>query len=450
MNFIEQIADFAMATKYEDIPSELIEKGKIAVIDFVGVSIAGCQDDASRYAQEYVAEFKSAEMASIFGTDQKAHSALAAYCNGVASHVKDFDDCGETAINHPSATVLPAVFSVGEQLSANGQELLRAFLIGVEIQNKLGALALPNASAKGWHTTSVFGHFGSTIAASILLGSSREEIMRSIGIAASNASGMRGNFGSMTKPHHVGHASYSGINAAFLGKKGMTSSLNIIESEQGFIKLFSDQTTEYRDMRLGKPWDIVNPGFQIKMFPSCSASHPALEALFNIRKRVSFSVADLESIHTGIGLLGIKELPCHNPTTPDEARFSMEYAMAAGIVYGKVTVDEFEKEAINDPEIKKVMSRVTMDVDDELALLGLTADEPCKLTVTLKNGEVFKERCMLAKGQPGKPLTTDELKDKFLKCAEKIYTKDKGAEIFERLLSLDEMENMSDLMEIMK
>jgi len=415
----------------------------------MGVTLAGSVEDASRFAQEYAAEVSQCSEATIFGTDQKTHSSFAALCNGIASHANDYNDCSETEIGHPSITVLPTVFAVGERVGASGKDLIRAYLIGVEVQNKVSVLALPETSKRGWHTTCVFGHIGSVVAAGVLMELDKEQFANSIGITASQAGGLRGNFGTMTKPYHAGHACFNGIAAANLGGKGLTSAKDIIESEQGFVQLFAGRAATEQALGFGAPWDIVDPGFQIKLYPSCSASHPASEALFNILKERPIDVDEVESIHAGIGLLGINELLCHNPVTPDEARFSMEYALAAPIVHGQITLDEFEQQAIDHPDIKPLMGKVTMAVDDELALLGLTADEPCKLTVTLKNGEVLKERCMLAKGQPGKPLTTEELKEKFLKCAGRIYAKEQGEKIFNQLLNLDKLPEVENLMEIM-
>lgn len=445
---MKQVCGFALHTTYEDLPEEALRLAKVAFVDYMGVTLSGAQEDAAKFSVNYACGYGARPESTIWGRGVKTHMALAALCNGVASHANDYDDCSDTEIGHPSITVLPAVFAVGEAVGATGRDLLRAYLIGVEVQNKLSVLALPETSQRGWHTMSVFGHLGAATAAGVLLGLSEGQLAAALGIACSQACGLRANFGTMTKPYHAGHASADGVEAALLARDGMTSGEDILENVQGFVRLFSGrEVKEGTDLGLGRPWDIVSPGFQIKLYPSCSASHPATEAMFALMEAHPELTSDnVESIHAGIGLLGINELICHRPTTPDEARFSMEYELAAAVTYGRLTLDEFRSEAINQPEVQALVRRVTMSVDEELAQLGLTADEPCKLTVTLKDGTVLKERCMLAKGQPKRPLSVEELRSKFMNCAGRSYSETVCADLFGKLLRVEEFDSVEQLL----
>lgn len=442
MTILKDAVNFANSIIFNDLDDEVIEIGKRALIDYVGVTLAGCKTPVSRNIQTYTKRHSANPQSWIFGTEKKVSWDLAALANGVAGHALDFDDTSWTTIGHPTVTVAPAVFSAGEVMGISGRKALKAYVVGVEIQNKIAALVMPEASSNGWHTTSVFGPFGAATASALITGLGNEEFLSALGIAASMASGIRSNFGTMTKAYHAGMASFNGATAVILARLGITAAENAIEAQDGFIQIFSGKKSKPVPLSFGSPWDIVKPGLVFKRYPCCSGTHPATDCVLDILKETPFTAEDVESIHVGISLLGMKELVCHRPKTPTEARFSMEYALCSAIVYGRLGLSEFALEALNDPRIKALMPTVYMETDPELAQLGFIGTAPVKLRITLKDGRVLEDSRDLAKGNPELPLSDEELSDKFMECASKALDLHHCRKV---LKALFEMEKVKDI-----
>ncbi|OEU63501.1 MAG: hypothetical protein BBJ57_12335, partial [Desulfobacterales bacterium PC51MH44] len=322
MTILKDAVSFAKSITFNDLDVEVIEIGKRALIDYVGVTLAGCKTPVSSNIQRYAKRHSAKPQACIFGTEKKVSWDLAALSNGVAGHALDFDDTSWTTIGHPTVTVAPAVFSAGEMMNISGRQALKAYAVGVEIQNKLATLVMPEASLNGWHTTSVFGPFGAATASALIIGLKNEQFLSALGIAASMASGIRSNFGTMTKAYHAGMASFNGATSVILAGSGIGAAENAMEAQDGFIQVFSGKEPNPIPLNFGSPWDIVKPGLVLKQYPCCSGTHPATDCILDILKEIPFTAEDVKSIHVGVSQLGIKELVCHRPETPTEARFS--------------------------------------------------------------------------------------------------------------------------------
>ena len=322
---------------------------------------------------------------------------------------------------------------------------MKAYAVGVEIQNKIATLVMPEASSNGWHTTSIFGPFGAATASALITGLGNEEFLSALGIAASMASGIRSNFGTMTKAYHAGMAAFNGATAVILARQGLTSSENAIEAQDGFVQVFSGHKPEKRLLSFGDPWDVIKPGLVFKKYPCCSGTHPAVDCIMNMLKETPFTSDEVESIHAGVSLLGLKELVCHSPTIPTEARFSMEYALASAIVYGKLGLSEFTEESINDPRIRHMISKINVEIDPELAKLGFIGTAHAKLRVTLKDGRILEDSRDLAIGNPEKPFSDVELEGKFLECASRVFEPDQCRRILEALFSIEKVEDINSI-----
>ncbi len=420
------------------------------MIDYAGVTLAGCKEPVSRSIQAYVRRHSAQSESRVFGRDILVSCDLGALANGVAGHALDYDDVSWTTIGHPTVTVAPAVFASGEVRHAPGQEILRAYAVGVEIQNKIAALAMPDASSNGWHTTSVFGPFGAAVASALINTLEYEPFISALGIAASMAGGIRANFGTMTKAYHAGMTAFNGITAVSLARLGLTAAEDAIEAQDGFVQVFSGKKPKKCALRFGETWDIITPGLVFKRYPCCSGTHPAVDCMMEILEETPFSADQVESIHVGVSLPGLKELVCHSPTTPTEARFSMEHALAAAIVYRKIGLSEFTSESVNDPGIREIIPKITMEIDPQLAKLGFIGRAPAKLRIALKDGRLLKGRCDLAKGNPEKPLNDEELSAKFFECASKVFEPDRSQRVFDALLSIEKVEDINSITRLLQ
>ena len=450
LTLIEQAVEFARSVCLDDIPQQVMDTGKWALIDCLGGILAGQSEQAARSVANYVQSCSTRSEASIFGTSKATTRQLAALTNGVAGHALDYDDTSWTTIGHPTVTVAPAALAMGEMAHVSGKQLLRAYAIGVEVQNKIGGLAMPETSSNGWHTTSVFGPLGAATASALIAKLSRDQFVSAIGLAASMAGGIRANFGTLTKAYHAGMAAQNGVKAVLLAQHGLTAAANAMEAQDGFLQVFTGKTPDTTQMAFGNPWELISPGLVFKRYPNCSGTHPAVDSLFRIMDHYSFTADDVVSLQVGVGLLGLKELTCHSPSTAIQARFSMEYAMAAAIVFQKLGLDQFSDQAVSDSGIRKLIPKIRVALDDELAELGFIGTSPAKLRISLKDGRELSERCDLAMGNPEKPLSDNELSEKFIDCASRVFQRDKCREILECLTTLERIRDINTVTSLLK
>jgi 2-methylcitrate dehydratase PrpD len=448
MTILADAAEFTRSAACRNIPEEVIEISKRALIDFLGLVLAGSREPVSRIVQSYVGSQATIPESKVFGTNLCVSQNLAALANGVAGHSLDFDDVSWSTIGHPTVTIAPAVFATGEVVKASGKEALKAYAVGVEIAHKIAALVMPEASDHGWHTTSVFGPLGAAGASAQLMALEKEPFTFALGIAASTASGLRANFGTMTKPFHAGMAASNGTTAAILARLGLTAAGNAIEAQDGFGQIFRGGRFEQARANFGHPWDIVRPGLVFKRYPCCSGSHPAIDCILDMLHETPFRPDQLESIRVGVSLLGPRELVCHAPATATEAKFSMEFALAAAVRYGRVGLAQFKPSCLNDPQVRGLLPKIHMEIDPEFASMGLIGTAPAKLEIILKDGTVLNGRCDLAKGNPEKPLSDEELSAKFLENVSGIIEPRHSQKILKALFAFEKVDDINTIVDM--
>ncbi|HEA65987.1 MAG TPA: MmgE/PrpD family protein [Desulfobacterales bacterium] len=448
MTILDDAAEFARSASFRNIPEEVFAIGKRALIDFLGLALRGSREAVSRIVQSYVGSMATTPESKVFGTNLSVSRNLAALANGVSGHSLDFDDVSWTTLGHPTVTIAPSVFATGEVVKASGKEILSAYAVGVEVAHKIAALVMPQTSSNGWHTTSVFGPLGAAAASAQLMALEKDPFTFALGIATSTAGGLRANFGTMTKPYHAGMAAFNGTTSAILAGMGLTAARNAIEATDGFGQVFSGGRLEKNTVDFGNPWDIVKPGLVFKKYPCCSGAHPAIDCLLEILHKTPFTPDQLESISVGVSQLGPLELVCHDPGTVTEARFSMEYALAVAVRYGKVGLEQFESSCINDPQVKELIPKIQMELDPEFSPLGLIGTAPAKLHIVLKDGRTLDGRCDLAKGNPEKPLTDGELSSKFLECVSDIITPQNSKRILKDLFAFEKIDDINSILKM--
>jgi 2-methylcitrate dehydratase PrpD len=301
----------------------------------------------------------------------------------------------------------------------------------------------PRHYQRGWHCTSTLGTIGAAAAAARLLGLDESACGHTLAIAASEASGLKENFGTMVKPLHAGLAARNGILAAQLARCGMTASAAAIEGPQGFLAAMDGEhpsLTEYA-ADLGSRWEIVDTGITVKLYPSCAGTHPTLDALLDLRRSERFGAGDVESIDVGVDAIVPTILIYDRPATGLEAKFSMPFCAAAAIVDGRVGIDTFDAAKLADPRIAAMQSRVTMQVDPSLDS-SAPALTQARVTVRLKDGRVLTASANGARGYPERPASSDELGAKFLACASRVLPEAK-ARLALKMIS--ELESVADV-----
>ncbi|HVQ42152.1 MAG TPA: MmgE/PrpD family protein, partial [Vicinamibacterales bacterium] len=311
-----------------------------------------------------------------------------------------------------------AIVAAGELAGAPGISVLDAYVAGFEIQARLGRLMNPRHYQRGWHCTSTLGALSAAAGAARLLGLDAAATAHALAIAASSASGLKENFGTMVKPLHAGLAARDGVLAAMLAKGGMTASASALDGAQGYLRAFDserdDLSTAVAD--LGSRWEILDTGITVKLYPSCAGTHPTLDAVLDLIADERFSDDDVLRIDVDVDAIVPTILIYARPATALEAKFSLPFCVAAAVVFGSVGIDTFDDARIRDERVTALMSRVTMRVDEEIGK-GKPSLTEARVRVTLTDGRVLVREAHGARGYPEKPPSPAELEAKFLTCA---------------------------------
>jgi len=441
------IADFIVRTGYSNIPAPMIQKAKECLLDIIGVALYGSRFEASQIAWAMIENIGSADgKATILGIGKKVPPSFAAFVNGVMSHIADFDDTLLQFKGHSSCVLMPVVLALCESSERSGRDLLTAFVVGTEVSGKLGEAMGWKHYHAGWHSTGTVGSIGAAAAASKALNLSREKAGNAIGIAASCASGLRENFGTMTKSFHAGHAAMAGVFAAQLAEKGFDSSPTVLEGNAGFAKLFgaSDQFTS-----LSKNFGEVNAldKIMLKPYPSCAGTHTAIDAILKIRNEILIELEEIVEIKVyGLPVLSTV-LIHHNPQTSLEAKFSMEFCVSAALIFGQLGIRQFEEGSIFNPQVRCLMKKVKLlpDSDIEEASRKQEVLSPIRLIVKLRDGREISEAVWEAKGSPSNPMSRDEIVNKFREGAENTISPSKIEEVLKVLKKLERLKTISEL-----
>jgi 2-methylcitrate dehydratase PrpD len=359
----------------------------------------------------------------VLGAGFSAPGATAALANGTAAHALDYDDMCFVSLAHPSAPLVPAVLAAAEQTGASGAALLDAYVVGFEIEARLGRAMNPSHYTRGWHCTSTLGVIGAAGGVSRMLGLDADQATHALAIAASSASGLKENFGTMVKPLHAGLAARDGFVAAQLAAAGLEGSALAIDGPQGMLHAMDGDSSslDAQLADLGRRWEILDTGITVKLYPSCAGTHPALDAILDLRRAHGFTDQDIERVEVGVDAITPTILIHARPATGLEAKFSMPFCAAAALVFGCVGIDTFEADAIADARVRALLPRIDMRVDESLdrAAPALTQ---ASVRVHLKDGRVFAARANGARGYPEKPATPEELDEKFVSCASRAMT----------------------------
>ncbi len=390
----------------------------------------------------------------MIGSPLKAPARFAAFANGIGIHADDYDDTQLAVsedrvyglLTHPTAPALPPSLALAEIHNLSGREMLLAYNIGVEVECKIAEAIAPRHYEDGFHSTGTAGVFGSASAAAKLLHLDRERVLTTLGIAGSEAAGLRENFGTMTKPFHAGRSCESGIVAAEFSGLGWTATDVVLEAPRGFFHAAGGGYDPNAIMgKLGKPWTFVNPGISIKPFPSGSLSHPGMTETLALIKEHNIKADQVEMVEVGTNKNIPNALIHHKPTDNLQAKFSMEFCMAVLLLYGKAGLTEFTDEVVNRPAVREMIARVKFGIDPVAEAAGYN-----KMTtivkVHLKDGRVVAGQQDFAKGSPLIPMSYDEVAAKFLDCAAFAkWPAAKAKQVVEMARKLEEIQDMRKL-----
>lgn len=450
MNFSDAITQFIVNTRFEEIPSPVIARAKELVLDCAGVMIAGSMHPAINCISELIKEMGGIRQASVVAKGMRTNTSFAAFANGTMAHVLDYDDTSRSMRDgHPTAPVLPAVLALGEREGLSGKRILEAYILGSEVEMKIGSSVIPTHADKGWHTTGTLGSLGAAAAAAKILELDADQTRVAIGIAASEAAGIIQNFGTMTKSFHAGAAAQHGIIAALLAEKGFTASSDALEGRAGFYDVLceggADKVAEISEC-LGTPYDLVFPGVDIKRYPCCSSAHCAIEGVLQLVQEHDLSFEAVESIRVGVSYKVPNVLAYRSPETDLEARSSMHFCLAVAFLDREVTTGQFTERKLTDPRVHDLMRRVEMYIHPDLQTKESLAHEFTSVTVCLGGGTEYSVKIEKGQGSVSAPLEGAEIIDKYKQCAQGLLTKENIERSLEMIRDFEDLADVKELM----
>ena len=443
----DKVSEFTAGNDFDKLPPNVVEAAKTAVLDCVGVALAGLDEDSARICAALARQESRAAEATVIGRGFRTSVTLAALCNGTSAHALDFDH--SYLMGQPTAGLIPAVLTMGENVGASGRDVLAAYVAGFEVVSRL-ARSMPQLSTHGhWHATSSFGTVGAAACCARLAGLDAGATRNALGIAASMASGMVWNFATMTKPLHSGLAAQNGVLAARLAAQGFTSSPAALEEGKGLFDCFGRglvcDATPFED--LGSTFDLAAIGISVKPYPCGGLTHSAVDAVLELR-REGLQADQMGSMRVGVTSQVFDRIMNELPANGIESKFSMPYILARALVDGALVLDTFTDEAAADPAVRRIAETIVMELDTGLVE---TADgaRPADVTVRLKDGGELRRRVDHSRGRPEKPLTPAELREKFDACAARALDPDRVGQVADLIGGLETLERIGGLCELL-
>ncbi len=413
MTASSRLAEFTVSTRLTDCPREALDAVRRAALDTIGVILAGASEPVAQIVRRVVRAEGSLPLCTVVGTRLRVSATAAALANGAAGHAHDFDDTNFALMGHPSVPLLATALAAA-----------------------IGAAVNPAHYERGWHATSSIGTLACAAAAAKLLGLDLAATRTALGIAASLASGLKENFGSMTKPFHAGHAARNGVWAATLAREGLTASVSALDGPQGYLAAFGGAGSLDAALDgLGRHWHLLESGIAVKPYPSCALTHSTIDALIDLRERHRLEPDHISQVEVGVTRVVPTVLIHPRPTTALERKFSMEFCAAAALAEGGVTLDSFD-EGPPHPAVEKLMSRVSMIVDPSLPT-DREQQAWTRVSLRLADGRILEAGPRGARGHPDQPLADAALRAKFLACATRVLPRGEAEAVAEQIAAFE-------------
>ncbi len=455
------VAAFISRTSFEHIPDQAIVEAKRCLIDGLGVMLAGATVRGSEIVREYIRSVQQpagdgdAGEATVLGPARlRAPAAYAALANGASGHAMDYDDTQLSSsadrvfglLTHPTVPALAASLAVGERLNVSGRAFLHAFLTGFEVECKMAEAIHPDHYQHGFHSTGTIGTFAAAASGAALMKLTSPQIPHALGIAASMSSGIRVNFGSMTKPLHAGRAAENGIVAASLAARGFTAGDDPLDGEWGYFQVLGNGADAARIVpALGKPFSIVNPGVSFKPYPCGSLGHPTMDAMLKLVTDHDIKPEQIVRIRVRAGSNILNPLRYRTAKTELEAKFCLPFMMASIALRRRAGIREFTDEFVSSAPVQKIMAQVETVFDQQIEARGFDKMRSV-VEVALADGRTLTETSdERYRGGPEKPFTRADLHAKFTDCASLVLPADRIRRALEVIESVETLTSVREL-----
>lgn len=431
------LAEFTAETTFSDITTDAIDHSQTAIRDFIGVALYGSHHDVGDRISSYVSHNAPGDQSTVFC---RGHASVpgAALANGAFGHAIDYDDTFESIVIHPTSPIFAAALAAAESVNTSTHDLLTGYVVGCEVAFRVGHSTYPEHYRNGWHATGTIGTFGAAAAAGSVLDLNTTQLTHAFGIAASLSSSLKKNFGSMTKPLHAGHAGEMGVKATLLAKDGFTADDAVLEGDLGYGEVMtihdgydSAEITE----GLGQSWNVTDIGY--KPYPSGVITHAAMDAMRNLVLENDLTPETVDRITVSLDDAASEMLIHAQPGNALQAKFSIEFCLAAILREGEAGIHEFTDEYVTDPETRATIDKVERSFEEDLfgddfAGYGATV----RVQTTAGDGLEGEER--YAPGSPNNPMSEARLRSKFFECAETRLDRSEAEELEATIQQLED------------
>jgi len=416
------LARFVVDSKWSDISEAARKEAARSIVNWVGCALGGARHETVDCALSALSEFSGPRAATVLGRKERLDILHASLLNGISSHVLDFDDTHLETIIHPAGPVLPVLLALAERQAMSGADFLHAFILGVEVECRIGMSVYPWHYDQGYHITGSAGVFGAAAAAGKILGLDEKQMTWALGIAATQSSGLREMFGTMCKPFHPGRAAQNGLTAALLAAKNFTSSEQSLEAPRGFAHVLSEERDFSKLTRgLGETYEITRNTY--KPFPCGIVIHPAIDACIQLRNEHSLRASDIARVELRVHPLVLELTGKKTPMRGLEGKFSVYHSAAVALLRGVVGQREYSDEAVRDPEVMALRDRVTATVDPGVR------EEEVFARVVLASGRSLEKHIEHVVGSLENPLSDGDLETKFRGQADSVLSASQAQEL---------------------
>jgi len=412
------LAKYVVSAKAADLPGPVRKEAARTVLNWMGAALGGCRHETVDHAIAALAPFSGPAQAGILGRRERLDILHAALMNGISSHVLDFDDTHPKTIIHPAAPVMPAILALAEYRATSGSDFITAFVVGVEVECRIGNMAYPKHYDAGWHITGTAGVFGAAAAAGKLLGLSEQQIAWALGLAAAQPVGLQEMFGTMTKSFHPGRAAQNGLTSALLAARNFTSSSQSLEAKYGWGNVLS-ASRDYAQLtdKLGETYEIsVNT---YKPFPCGVVMHPTIDGCIQLRREHTLANDAIDRVELRVHPLVLQLTSKKAPESGLESKFSIYHAASVALIEGAAGITEFSDRAARDPAVVALRDRVTAIVDPAIK------EDQVRVTVWMKDGRRVEKFVEHAVGSVEHPMSDAELEAKFSRLADGVLPPDR-------------------------
>jgi 2-methylcitrate dehydratase PrpD len=432
------LATYIVDSDYTHIPADVIAEARRAIVNYVGCAIGGCREPAVDIAIQTFGPFFGAPSASVLGRPERMDPLHASLMNGISSHVHDYDDTTPGNYSHPSSPVASALFAYASANPVRGRDFLHAFILGFEAESRVANAVYPAHYDVGWHMTGTAGVFGAAAAIGRLLGLSVQQMIWALGLAATQAAGLREMFGSMGKAFHPGRSAQNGYAAALLASKGFTAGERGIEGPRGFAAVTA------REYDLSKITSGLGVDFDLRVntykpFPCGIVNHPTIDGCIQLHDEHRLAPGSVASVRLRVAPLVLDLCNQQNITRGLQGKFSVYHGAAIGLVRGKAGLREYADETVNDPEVKRVRERTTAGGD-----AALTEDQ-AHIDVELSDGRTVSTFVPESLGNLKRPMSNAQLEAKFRDQAVAVLPEATVERLIAQCWTIDELNGVGEL-----